>query len=653
MDVVLWCWRIILQFILINFIFIKGKSDLVYCVDRGGRNSSDCLNIDNGCCSSLSLLLTYFYAQDQNTSRLMPPQITVEIHSDLYLNTTVHFKNMSRVEIRGINYSLITCLESNGKIDAGLYFKNVNNTMISDLSFLNCGSLQESTSQYNHAFLHDFAYFNTSLYFLQCTNLALINISINRGKGIGAALFNVVGQVTISHSTFESNRANPDHAKHQLGGGGLYIEFTDSPPGISYSGKDCTQAPDGCQNSKYSIENCTFLNNTADMAKDGIRINSQPPFQGFGRGGGLAIYLNGNTQRCSITIESCHFHNNFAVVGGGIFIMFRESPSHNAVIVKDCDFINNTGLIYSKRFNGQKFRSGGGGGGCGGFLFSKNESNNPINNSLSFINCQFVGNTAGGSGGGLSLFSTKGTTNNITIVRCKLSNNSAYVASALDFAPEIHDRLGSGVLPTPILQDCTFIGNYVRNHVLHNSSHLNTSLNGIITVFISSFQVHFHGEILFRNNQETALHLFSASVILAKRSSVRFIGNHAKYGGAVTMLGFSVIFVHDECHLEFINNTAIAKGGAFYVHSSDHQHETHFSLSCFMQYKGTIGVADKTIGILRFSFKITVLSQALVTCSMQHHSFLAYTRIKTISMTIFLKALGMLLLKLTAQVAWI
>ena len=602
MDAVLRRWQIILQFILLNFVFIKGKSDSVYCVDGGGRNSSDCLNIDNGCCSSLSLLLTYFYAQYQNTSRLMPPQIAVEIHSDLYLNTTVHFKNMSRVEIRGVNNSLITCLESNGKIDAGLYFKNVNNTVILGLSFLKCGSLQESTSQYNHSDM--FAYFRTSLFFLQCTNLSLVNISINHGRGIGASLFNVVGKVNISHCIFENNQEQK--SPHQFGGGGLYIEFTNCPPETDT--KNCTKVGYQILNSNYTIQNSLFRNNTSIMDRENIHIDSNPPFQGFGRGGGLAIYLNGNTQQCSITIESCHFHNNFAVVGGGMFIMFRDNPSYNSITINETIFDTNTGLMCVQKFEDHDkfYRSGGAGGVGGGFLFSKYD-HDPVNNSLIFDNCQFMGNTAGGSGGGLSLFSTKGltyhniTTNTIKLNKCTLLNNTAYVSSALDFAPEIHDRLGSGVLPTPILQDCTFIGNYVMNHMLHNSSYVYTVLNGIITVFISSFQVHFNGEILFQDNNETALHLSSASVILANGSSIRFVRNYGKYGGAVTMLGFSVIYVKENCFLQFTNNTAITKGGAFYVHSSDHQHETHVSLSCFIQYmhgKGEKNYTDKNVSFL-------------------------------------------------------
>ena len=574
--------------------FTKGNlGHAVYCVDRQGSSSSDCLRV-NGCCNSLSLLLTEFYARYENASNLEPRQIAVEIHSDLNLNETVHIENMSSVEIKGVNNSSIMCLENNGEMNAGLYFKDVSNIVMSNLSFLKCGSLQESTSWHNKSTPGDFDYFHASLYLLHCTNVTLVNISIMHGQGIGAALFNVLGSVNISHCLFEDNRVcHVKDLKHS-GGGGLYIELTNHPP--ENFGEHWTKDTIRYENSNYTIQNCFFLNNTANTSKNSFHLDTKEPFQGFGRGGGLALYLNGDTKQCSIIIESCHFQSNSAVVGGGMFIMFRQCPSYNTIIVKDTDFSKNTGLFNSDKFS----RSGAGGGVGGGFLFSKHD---PVNNSLIFINCTFRGNIAGGSGGGLSLFATKGMTyvnitkNTIRLNKCKLSNNSAYVASALDFAPEIHDRLGSGVLPIPVVQDCSFIGNYVRDQHLHDSSHrvYKTSLNGIITVFISSFEVEFRGEILFKDNRETALHLSSASVHLASASSVCFIANHAKYGGAVTMLAFSVIYVQDNCHLQFINNTAQAKGGAFYVSSSDHQHETHYSLSCFMQYKGNNSKSDRNI----------------------------------------------------------
>ena len=176
--------------------------------------------------------------------------------------------------------------------------------------------------------------FHSSLYFLDCSNLSLINITVQNGHGTGAALFNTVGTVNIVDCSFVNNIVR---SSHYPGGGGLYIEFTDCTPEML--GKQCI-VKDRYPDSNYTIQNCFFLNNKASTFGN-VYIHPQGPFQGFGKGGGLAIYLNGNTKQCTITIVYCHFQNNSAFGGGGIFTMFRGSPSYNSITVKDSGFITN------------------------------------------------------------------------------------------------------------------------------------------------------------------------------------------------------------------------------------------------------------------------------------------------------------------------
>ena len=559
-------------------------SNPVYCVDSEGSNSSNCIDIVNGCCESLNLLLTELY---KNASR--PTQITIEIRSDLFLNETAEFEDFDSIEIFGITDPSVFCLESEyDEMNAGLYFKETDNLLMTNLTFLNCGSLQ------NNSLKKDLNCSHSSLYFLDCSNLTLKNIAIKDGHGTGAVLYNVFGMVSISHSLFDYNKVrNPEIYS---GGGGLLIMFTNSSSGKfrEYS----TSVDEYKNRGNYTIQNCTFTNNNATSLKQ-IYIRSDSAFYGFGRGGGLAVYLDGSTNWCSLTILECIFQNNSAYLGGGIFVMFRRNTWHNSVTVKDSDFIENHAISFlpqsdddTERSEIQKLlqRKGGGGGGAGGgFLFSKNNQD-PLNNSLVYRNCRFIGNHADGNGGGLSIFSTRMVSsdnakkNSIRLINCSMHNNSAYVGSALDLSPEVYDRLGCGTLPIPVIDNCNFVMNFILNRDLQHTEFVNTSLNGIATVFISTFLVKFSGNITFINNSETALHLSSASVNLTQRSSVHFEGNHGKNGGAVSMIARSVMHVGDDCHLRFINNLAAAKGGAFYVYSIDHQHEVQFSHSCFIQY---------------------------------------------------------------------
>ena len=151
----LWC-DFFLIILTIAFLLVNSKENVpnhIYCVDRLGSTSCSCLV--NECCTSLSLLVDELNASCVNISR--PSQIIIEIHSDLILNDTIHFENFCgccEIEIRGVSNPSITCLKNeNGEMDAGLYFKNVGNLIMSGLSFLNCGSLQESTSPVSYTHL--------------------------------------------------------------------------------------------------------------------------------------------------------------------------------------------------------------------------------------------------------------------------------------------------------------------------------------------------------------------------------------------------------------------------------------------------------------------------------------------------------------------
>ena len=584
-------WLVVLQSVTLPLEFVEANfSNRVYCVNRKESNhSNDCLKLDdaNGCCGSLSSLVSQLY---ENTSR--PTQIAMEIHSNLFLNETVSFESFDGVEIIGINNPFVFCANNSGEMNAGLYFKDTKNILMKNLTFMQCGSLQ------NYSIATDFNFFRSSLHFFNCSNLTLKNVIIKDGYGTGAILFNVFGTVMVSHCVFDSNTVrNP---KMYSGGGGLIMVISNSSSGKPV---EHSTSMDGCINNCYTIQNCTFSNNHASSSKrNNIYIHSNDTFQGFGRGGGLAIYLDGNMKHCNVTIIQSIFRSNSAYLGGGLFVMFRGDSSYNSVTIEGSKFITNHAIAFTplsadnddiERSEIQELlqkKGGGGGGAGGGFLLNK-KNHNLVGNSLIFKTCQFESNHADGNGGGVSIFSTrvissdKAKKNKIALIDCRIQNNSAYVASAVDLSPEVYDRLGYGTLPAPMIENCHFVNNAILNKDLPTESgRVNTSLNGIATVFISAFFVHLNGNITFMQNKETALHLSSASVRLTNGSSLHFVENHGKNGGAVSMIARSVLYIEENCDLWFINNSAVAKGGAFYVYSIDHQHEVQFSHSCFIQY---------------------------------------------------------------------
>ena len=566
--------------------FESNKDHVFYtCVDRFGSNASGC-SLSATCCSTVTALVLDLNKQCTSLPMSQSRQVVIDIKSDLILNDTVHFGAICNesipIEIKGKN-SVINCFNNIQQVrkdeGQGLCFISVQSLSIMNLTFLNCGSLQSSTSK--NVSHHGSTYlFPTTIYFLNCSNVSLTNITISHSAGTGIALFDTVGDVSIVNCSFEDNRMRKPLAQAYPGGGGLYIEFTKCTPG--YLGNCRHDNSTAAEASYYLISRCSFKSNYASLldTSSASYIKSSMSFQGFGKGGGIALYINGYSISHSIIITNCTFFNNSAVFGGGIFVQFRDSPINISLIVKGNNFKNNSCYLY------------GGGGVSLGFVIRDQDSNEVIQNTVSFIDCIFEENSAKGNGGGLSIFSTKGVstkfrvTNVINLVNCQWRSNHAFVASAVDIAPEVYSRLGIGLLPKIVIDNCTFEYNCVHNKdiVKPTSNYFNASINGLATVYISGFQVDFKRNICFQYNDDTGIYLTSASIAIKEGSNILFEGNIGKHGGAITIAAFSVIYIENHSSISFVNNTSLTKGGAILVLYSDTQHEAGFSHSCFIQH---------------------------------------------------------------------
>ena len=552
------------------------------CVDRFGSNGTGC-SLSLNCCSTVSELVLDLRSHCDHPDISQPQHIVINIKSDLTLNGTVNFGVICNksIKIKG-GKNIINCSNEIRQIrkneGQGFCFIAVQNVSIVDLTFLGCGSLQSSTSRNVSNYNSDSTYlFPTTLYFLNCTNITLLNITVSHSAGTGVALFDTVGNVTIVNCLFKDNKVRERLPLVYPGGGGLYIEFTKCTPG--YLGNCQNDSFTSAKVAYYVISHCYFENNNASLLNvtRASYVKTSSSFQGMGKGGGIALYINGHSANHSIFISNCILINNSAVFGGGLFVQFRDNPVNTSLVIKATNFTNNSCYIY------------GGGGISLGFVISNNSSNSVANNTINLIDCVFERNSAKGNGGGLSIFSTKGksarfsATNIINITNCHWSNNSAFVASAIDIAPEVYSRLGTGLLPKVIIDNCTFQYNHITDIVQPFSPHFNAKINGLTTVFISGFQVNFTRNICFQYNNGTGIYLTSASIVFKERSNIHFEGNIGKYGGAITVTSFSVLYIENQCSLWFVNNTSLTKGGAILMVYTETQHEADFSHSCFMQ----------------------------------------------------------------------
>ena len=506
----------------------------------------------------------------------------------LEISTVVDFIDFQDIALVGSNGSVtVTCTSSNRAelTDAGLSFVSVRNLSIASLIFERCGGLHNSTSA-NTTSRNSTIQFQSAIYILNCTNVNISHVNVSNSSGTGLAFFDTNGTVLVSNSRFELNRAS--HL--DPGGGGVYVEFTYCTPG-TYG--NCTHSPYDNQNSTYKFQQCRFSDNyatTLNPDKTSFVHAEGSDFQGLGRGGGLCVIFKGETAGTVIDISRCDFRNNSAIWGGALFIQFQDSPRNNSVSITDSSFIENDCYI-----------NGGGAVDIGYIFYLKPmEGDKAVNNNMTFKNCIFSHNHAEKYGGGVAIFASRSLhhsalSNSIIFENCSWVENSALAAAAVDISPHVWDTLGNGLLPTPVFIDCSFKSNYIKPSLDPGAEQY---FVGMGTFLVDTFNVHFIGNTTFSDNNGTALCLTSGVVEFSNRSYVQFSNNSGVRGGAVSLIAYSVIYVNDNSAFEFVDNTALSKGGVIYTHSVD-KHEYLSSRSCFIQYHGSEYIEKRNV-ILEF-----------------------------------------------------
>ena len=534
---------------------------------------------------------------DSECGDLISPENTfstlLEVAKSLSSHSTIHvcgaqieiedpitFRNLTDIVLNGMSANTtIKCAEPG----AGLEFSGITNLSITNLKLIGCGAVHESTTQINVVVTDSTLQFNSGVYIINCTNVHISHIHIFNCSGTGLVLYDTNGTVEVLHSIFDQNC----DASNQLGGGGgVHIEFTKCTPGVY-----CNDFIEGGINlrsssSKYTILNCTFSNNRAVLNgpkyllyKERRRLDHQ----GLGRGGGLAILLNGDANSNHFMVEDCTIESNQATWGGGIYIVFQDKSANNSVHLSQLTIRNNKCNL-----------NGGGGVDLGFNIFETS------NNEVLFDQCTFLKNTAM-YGGGTRIYSSKNMEpneqkfNKVKFINCIWEENEARFGSAIDIAPHVWEILSSGFLPTPVFENCIFNSNRADDQPSNfDELEYKEYHTGRGAVMLTKFTANFTGSMTFEGNAGCALFLSSSVISVAPNSSVTFTNNNAFQGGAIEFLGFSAMFVRENSYFYFKRNRATRRGGAIFAYSID-KHNFVSSRSCFLQYHGSVQGVKKNV----------------------------------------------------------
>ena len=226
------------------------------------------------------------------------------------LTHSFNFTRVSNITIRGqgSQYTHISCHHMN----AGLVFNESFNIELRDLTIDSCDvkiNHEELTNITGNA--------SKSIVFMNTTNVVLQRLVVANSNGYGLMISDCFGSVLLNNIIFENNKVIESELEYTGGGGGLVIVF------IPYQKHQKTQ---------YTISNCKFENNSANIRKIHWVID---------RGGGMSLIFLHYSQDIYIKLDDCYFKNNTGSHGGGLYSHYSDNSTNCHLIVYNTEFYYN------------------------------------------------------------------------------------------------------------------------------------------------------------------------------------------------------------------------------------------------------------------------------------------------------------------------
>ena len=493
--------------------------------------------------------------------------ITIE-PGNYNLSQPYELADLHDIRIRSETEAVIQCVANvNGTNDSdtGIAFVRVRNLVITNIRIVGCGMKHVST---NHIGAGKFIIVHSAVYIQNSTNIILDNVTIRESNGIGLLIYDTNGSVNITKTSFINNILNTsEQTENFTGGGGIYIEFTKCPPGLT----QCDPKSNNFNKlANYAIDQCKFDGNAAiyhlSESEKELKYLANGVSVTFGTGGGISLWLSGFAQYNSFRITSTTFKLNRAFYGGGFHVHNRHNAKYNSVQIEWCNFTNNLAHL-------------GGGGLILGYVIHQS-GEQCSHNTYIVANCMFNENQAK-IGGGVSGFGSREpgrrqNTNYFEVCNSSFTNNGAQYGSAIQFNKEFFGYIVVGTIFTLVIDNCQFTNNSNKNDFSYNSS-------SVGAVALSGVNVEFRRTTVFTNNNSTALIADGASVKFYNDSQTTFQDNSGLHGGAISLISGALIIVYSNSSLTFQSNKALQYGGAIYVALST-PYDYFFSRTCFIKY---------------------------------------------------------------------
>ena len=229
-------------------------------------------------------------------------------------------------------------------------------------------------------------------------------------------------------------------------------------------------------------------------------------------------------------------------------------------------------------------------------LGSFQHSQEDIYDLIEITNSHFIGNSAF-YGGGMEVFMTPQNVSDVRVVvrNTTFTNNVAIVGPAMS---SFHFQSLTGHREVYIyFEDIVASGNTFPAAKVSDNSPENAGVfivshsSNITVVGTAGKGCHFH------NNSVSAIIAVSTNVIL--RGWITFEDNRGFRGGALSLIGTSILFIHNESTISFLRNKAFQEGGAIYVNILG----SFISVTCAIQFLGEtrINILQNNLQLLNMS----------------------------------------------------
>ena len=488
--------------------------------------TAPCPKSDNSSCHTLS-----WYSHSDRERLLSNDTVVILLKGTHILNSTIHIENRKNLTIAGEDgYTLsftddrgqtphpVTWINCTSSAETGIVFLNFTDIKIVNIGFDSCGT--------NVAFNSGAGEFNVSaaLFFGMSNNVSINQVIINNTYGSGLHMNCVFGNIWINDSILVR----------------------------------------------------------ASKERDG-RLGCNAKFQWFGQSSRCK-------NQCSTKIANLAIFRSWFMQGlkGSIGIEIIIDCPQVYVLMSNVNAINNTGgnialslttfdgyaptsskvHIVHSIINGGRANTGG-----GIRVWSRhnqkrkhthivNSNNNHIHSALLTVwNTNFSFNSAIERGGAVYISHHQSycigyvcQVENVKILfkSCSFMNNIGNGA-AMETKQQLMSAYYSLTVFSVSLDGCLFHGNSVHN----NKS--GPIVNLIMTYMTVS-------NCSFTDNSGSALMLLKSD--LNFHGDIRFENNQADYGSALRICEASLIFLNNNTHISFTNNTAFFKGGAVYTYQS-------------------------------------------------------------------------------------